>query len=58
MPIRARSSGFQTLVGGPFLHPLLVFRVAGDPAGHVGHLPKRDLVLVWDALDVLVDSVV
>src|SRR5215212_829129 len=45
-------------VGGPFLHLLLVRRVAGDPTCHGGHLPERDLVSVGDALDVLVYRVV
>src|SRR5215213_570103 len=45
-------------VGGPFLHLLLVRRVAGDPTRHGGHLPERDLVSVGDALDVLVYRVV
>jgi hypothetical protein len=45
-------------VGQPFLHPLLVLRVAGDPAGHVGHLAQRDPIPVWDTFDVAVDRVV
>ena len=38
-------------VGGPFFHPLIVRRVAGDPAGHIGHLPECDLIPVGYALD-------
>ena len=37
---------------------MLGLRVAGDPAGHIGHLAQRDLIPVGDALDVLVDRVV
>lgn len=37
---------------------LLVLRIAGDPAGMIGHLPQRDLIPVGDTSNVAVDRIV